>query len=104
MTLLMATLVNPEPAMTKLILSQKVDPNETDSSGRTALMFSAAVSEDPVVPRLLLGAGADLTMKDKDGQTVFDYAAKNENKAVTALFDFYKNKIPAESAPASGAN
>jgi ankyrin repeat protein len=92
MTLLMASLVNPEPAMNKLILSQRVDPNQTDNQGRTALMLAAAVADNPVTIRLLLGAGADLSLKDRDGQTAFDYATKNENQAVAALFQVLKDK------------
>ncbi|MDR2367931.1 MAG: ankyrin repeat domain-containing protein [Deltaproteobacteria bacterium] len=105
MTILMASLLNPEPAMTKLILSQRVDPNETDSYGRTALMLAAAVSRDPVVVRLLLGAGADLALKDKDGLTAFDYAGKNDNEAVAGLFKSIAEKgggpPAAEVAPAA---
>jgi ankyrin repeat protein len=101
MTVLMASLVNPEPAMTKLILSQRVDPNEKDAYGRTALMLAAAVADDPVVVRLLIGAGADLSLKDNEGQTAFDYAARNDNKAVTGLMDLYKGMAAGESPLAS---
>jgi ankyrin repeat protein len=105
MTLLMASLVNPEPAMTKLILSQRVDPNERDSHGRTALMLGAAVVDNPVVIRLLLGAGADLDIKDNDGLSAFEYAEKNKHQAVTELFEAIKAKrqtAEPEEAPAAG--
>ncbi|MDR1308378.1 MAG: ankyrin repeat domain-containing protein, partial [Deltaproteobacteria bacterium] len=91
MTILMASIVNPEPAMTKLILAQRADPNATDSFGRTPLMLAAALARDPMVVRLLLGAGADPALKDNEGKTAVDYAEGNDTKAVSQLFDRFRD-------------
>ncbi|MDR1110524.1 MAG: ankyrin repeat domain-containing protein [Deltaproteobacteria bacterium] len=100
MTILMASIVNPEPAMTKLILAQRADPNATDSFGRTPLMLAAALARDPMVVRLLLGAGADPALKDKEGKTAVDYAEGNDTKAVSQLFDRFRDDDATEEEEA----
>ena len=67
------------------LIAAKADPNATDTSGWTPLMYAAWI-DDPAVVQQLVKAGAKLETADDNGLTALGVAAQNgKAKALEAL-------------------
>ncbi|HEX3897423.1 MAG TPA: quinoprotein dehydrogenase-associated putative ABC transporter substrate-binding protein [Rudaea sp.] len=67
------------------LIAAKTDPNATDISGWTPLMYAAWI-DDPAVVQQLVKAGAKLELADDNGLTALGVAAQNAKaKALEAL-------------------
>lgn len=66
----------------KILLSKGARPNDTDSSGRTALIHSV---RHPAVVRLLLGHRARTDLRDRDGRTALDHARRRKASETVGL-------------------
>lgn len=68
-----------------VLIAAKADPNATDISGWTPLMYAAWI-DDPAVTRQLVKAGARLDVADGNGLTALGVAAQNgKAKSLEAL-------------------
>jgi len=76
----------------KKIFQAKVDINEMDSKGNTAL-HTAALVNDPDLVRFLLFKGANPDLKNFDGDTPLHIAIKNDCKDCAYLLSAEKSNI-----------
>jgi len=63
------------------LISQNVNVNNKDATGRTALMYAASEAKSYAV-RKLVEAGADITIADLNGTTARDYAIEEHAYAI----------------------
>lgn len=61
------------------ILELKIDINETNKNGMTALMFAAKNTKKSELIKLLIDKGADTKIKDLKNYRAIDYARENRN-------------------------
>ena len=74
-----------ENTVLSLLLTSKVNINDTDVYGFTALMNAVAYNHKEVVS-LLIDKGADINMNNKyDGDTAFIYAVNNGYENIVSL-------------------
>src|SRR6266852_9082250 len=66
------------------LLTKGVNPNMTDSDGRTGLIHAATAGNVPVV-KLLLDAGAKATVLDKTGSTAMHYSVERGNTEILRM-------------------
>lgn len=68
------------------LLSKKLDVNQTNDNGQTALLYAAYYNLEPDVVALLLAAGSKVDHKDRHNAAALNYAALAGNvEAVRAL-------------------
>jgi uncharacterized protein len=68
----------------KKFLAQRMSPNLTDPSGRTALSYAAS-SNNTEIAQLLLDAGANTDPRDNDGNAPLHFAADGNQLEVLQL-------------------
>ena len=68
---LMGASVAGQAATVQTLMDESVDPDSTDSKGRTALMLAARFHQQGVI-EVLLASGADPTIETADGTTAAD--------------------------------
>ena len=73
--------------MVKLLLDQKADPNESDQSRRTALIWAATKGDWPEVMELLLRSGANPLLKDDTGNTALSRAKLLGHEKIARLLE-----------------
>ena len=69
------------PAIVILLLAAGANVDKQTNGGNTPLMYAASNGKIEVVKELLK-AGANKKLKDKSGKTAYDYASKEEIKAL----------------------
>jgi ankyrin repeat protein len=97
---LFKSLADGDATAMKLALSRGANPNATDASSASALMFAAAKNQ-PKMVEMLIQAGANINYKDKTGNTALIWASfRGCTEAVEALLKF---KPDLEITSSSGA-
>lgn len=82
------------------LLSQRVDPNTIDASGKSALMYAAGNPDGALIVDELLASHADVGVTDNDGRTALMYGSLSGNeKTVHTLLD---NAADVHSVDCSG--
>ena len=81
----------------KAFIAAKVDINQTDARGRTALLLAVIGGHTDVV-NVLLDAGADVRVTDNSGQTAQDLASRTQNDDIGRLIANFIKKSDPEAA------
>lgn len=72
-----------DPVLAKMLIDAGADPNATDASGSTALMWSAYSDYgDPATTRVLVEAGAKIDARNKAGESAITWARRRGDNAI----------------------
>ena len=85
-TAMMAAVMSGNMAIIEKLIAVKADLNQTDESGKTALIYASFFNKTDIAKQLVK-AGANKAQKDSDGRTALDYANFNKNTDLIILLD-----------------